>query len=407
MRSITQLAAFAALLAACPTSYGRDDAGAVGDASPADIDARLPLCPGRANWVQHAERLTSDRSLVPGVAIQDLLLADGVLWVLAYFTWTTDAGTGGIRRLASIGPDGTLLSDRVVTRREIAWSGAGALAVVGEEVWVIALEGPRDDRSVHLVRSLADGSIDDRELLPEERHEYGGAHALPSSAPGTARVSLAVDGHLEQWVVTRDGGVLRGAAGPAVGADVRLVGGPDAASRRCIAARSLQSGDTAYGTIASSGPQDPLRPLGTRAPFVSQPVELEGRCSLAFYEANDAQPTLGAVRTSHLETRVEGWLGTAPVGWSLVPPATEDTQAGLVLATLDLDVAEQVNLFWVRLEGEQRCEVGEPVARFPGRVRGAPLGAVGAVRHAGGVRVVLGGLTAPGEVAWGDLIEAP
>lgn len=398
----------------CPDTVER--AGDAGPATDADLDdaafvepdAFLPVCPGVATLQLAETRLTSDRSLEPGAALQDVLLDDdGSLWVLAYFRWHTDDGTGGIRQLARINPGGELLEVHEISRVSFSWNGTASMARVGSEMWSVLLEGAAGDRRVELVRVAPGGSLTRVWLAPEEGASVGGV-ALRQTAEALPELLLTGDDTLVSYRLAADGSLTARTVGVALDSESRLALGVDRESRDCLVARdrSAAGGGSSYLFDLREGLRTTSPEPSPRTSFLSMPVRAATGCAEARFVEDVTQPHRGGVSATNEALVVEGWFGTVPMGMSLVGPH-EGGPMGVVLATRDGERAETTNVYWVELVGSGACRVDRPLATYGGVLgRGVPLGTIVAVRDGERVRVVTSDLTAPGEIAWGSILPA-
>ncbi|GAB4109991.1 MAG: hypothetical protein OHK0013_45770 [Sandaracinaceae bacterium] len=405
MARTSSIALCALLVAGCPATSERiADAALAPDAGLFERDASLPPCPGGAVLRLSEARLTGDPSREPGSAIQDVLLDDdGGLWVLGFFRWYTDEGTGGIRRLARVDASGTLLETREVSRVAFAWNGTASMAKVGAEVWVALLDGPSGDRSVELARVGPDGAVARTSLTLIEA-DVGGL-AIRTNEAGEPELLVTGDDALAVYRLSAEGRLSDRRAGVTVSTESRLALGIDPTSRDCLVVRDRSPGGDGVNYLFDlrDGLPTALPEPSPRASFLSVPARTESGCAQARFIENPTRPDRGGVSTNDGALFIEGWFGTTPMGMSLVT-GLAGGPAGVVLATRDSERVETTNLHWVDLVGSGSCRVDRPIASFSGVLgRGVPLGAVVAVRDGERVRVVMSDLTAPGEIAWGSL----
>ncbi len=136
--------------------------------------------------------------------------------------------------------------------------------------------------------------------------------------------------------------------------------------------------------------------LAAGASFDPLPIADSGHCTMAYYDPDPVHPTHGSIALSDGSARVVGWRGTAPFGLSLLPGGR------VALAAADPDWPGQVDLWWLKL-GDGTCATPMPALTLtPAEPqRGVPLGDVLALDTPLGPRLVIGGLTTYGEVAFG------
>lgn len=285
------------------------------------------------------------------------------------------------------------------------WSNTASATRVGDEVWVITIDGSIDRRTMALIR-VRDGEVVGRSDVLDERgsSEIGGIAIRPSPEHDALDALLVVGGVLESWRVRRDGSVVSRTPSVALASNTRLATAVASDARDCVTARDRSTGVLRMGRAESDAPPLIMEPIAETAPFASVPFERDGRCATALYLPDAFDPARGSIGVSGIEARVGGWFGTAPVGLAGLSHGRSGERVGAVLAVQSPRAASTLDLHWVDVAGTGSCHVGEPLASFPYvGGSGAPLGALVAVLDGSEIRVALADITAAGELAWGRI----
>lgn len=376
------------------------DASALDGAIDAEIDAGTPTCESMGSIRLLDARLLPEDSSRPAVSLLRASAAqDGSgFFVLGYFPWETPESIGAVRRLAYFDAVGALVNDREVRRVSPSWTATADVVMREGAAWVFGTDWTGSQTELWFARSddttVTTGSIFVREDV--ERMLRG-----PTAVATSEGVDLyATDvGRLKRYFF--DGiGLAETALDLVVDPDSRLVAAVGSRERDvCIGIRERVSGRLRLVVIQEDTIVNHEIVTDAGAPFLPVPVvtEADRTCVLPYFAPDPERPTASVVRVTSSDVALGGWGGTAPVGLAVVRGGES-----LLVVVHHPRLPGQTAVHWLRASAGA-CIVGEPALVLGAAPVAMPLGAVATVELGDTSYAVLGGLTAPGEVAIAQL----